>query len=117
MPDPDGRWGSQEASASRPADALRELGEPAQLKETLENEMSALPEVSEINTTTGREDLLVRPATESHASLQELIERLLSICDASLGVLPGEVGQPADGWVASDGGVGSVMVVLVDPAR
>jgi DNA-binding Lrp family transcriptional regulator len=41
--------------------------------------MSALPEVSEINTTTGREDLLVRPATESHASLQELIERLLSI--------------------------------------
>jgi DNA-binding Lrp family transcriptional regulator len=42
-------------------------------------EMSALPEVLEINTTTGREDLLVRLATESHASLQELIERLLSI--------------------------------------
>ncbi|HEY4421913.1 MAG TPA: Lrp/AsnC family transcriptional regulator, partial [Pseudonocardia sp.] len=42
-------------------------------------EMSALPEVLEINTTTGREDLLVRLATESHAGLQELIERLLSI--------------------------------------
>ncbi|GAA5161135.1 hypothetical protein GCM10023321_44880 [Pseudonocardia eucalypti] len=33
-----------------------------------------------------------------------------------LGVLTGQVGQSGDGWVASCGGVGSVMVVLVDPA-
>jgi hypothetical protein len=36
---------------------------------------------------------------------------------SDLAVLTGQVGQPADGRVAADGGVGSVMVVLVDPAR
>ncbi|WP_211260610.1 Lrp/AsnC family transcriptional regulator [Amycolatopsis jejuensis] len=41
--------------------------------------MSAVPEVLEIHTTTGREDLLVRLATVSHAALQALIERLLAI--------------------------------------
>jgi hypothetical protein len=33
-----------------------------------------------------------------------------------LGVMSGEVGQPGDGWLASDGGVGSVVIVEVDPA-
>ncbi len=35
----------------------------------------------------------------------------------ALVVLPGQVGQPGDGRVAADGGVGSVVVVLVQPAR
>ncbi|WP_206498339.1 Lrp/AsnC family transcriptional regulator [Rhodococcus sp. KRD175] len=38
-----------------------------------------IPEVLEIHATTGREDLLVRVATQDHASLQELIEKVLGI--------------------------------------
>jgi hypothetical protein len=36
---------------------------------------------------------------------------------ADLVVLPGQVGQPADRGSAADSGVGSVVVVLVEPAR
>jgi DNA-binding Lrp family transcriptional regulator len=38
-----------------------------------------IAEVLEVHATTGREDLLVRVATETHASLQELIELVVSI--------------------------------------
>ena len=39
-----------------------------------------------------------------------------SNCDGtSLGVSPREVGEPADGWLAPDGAVGSVVIVFVDP--
>lgn len=34
-----------------------------------------------------------------------------------LAVMSREVGQSGDGWLASDGGVGSVMIVEVEPAR
>ncbi len=37
--------------------------------------------------------------------------------DAVLAVLTGQVGQASDGRAASGGGVGSVMVVLVQPGR
>jgi hypothetical protein len=33
-----------------------------------------------------------------------------------LGVMSGEVGQPGDRWPASDGGVGAVVIVEVQPA-
>jgi DNA-binding Lrp family transcriptional regulator len=37
----------------------------------------AMPQVMEIHATTGREDLLVRVATETQADLQQLIERIV----------------------------------------
>jgi DNA-binding Lrp family transcriptional regulator len=41
--------------------------------------LSAIPQVLEIHATTGREDLLVRVATESQAGLQQLIEHIVVI--------------------------------------
>ena len=41
--------------------------------------LSAIPQVLEIHATTGREDLLVRVATESQAGLQQLIEHIVGI--------------------------------------
>lgn len=42
-------------------------------------QLSRMPHVLEIHATTGREDLLVRLATTSHAELQELIQRILAL--------------------------------------
>ena len=42
-------------------------------------ELATVPEVLEVHATTGREDLLVRVATITQASLQDLIEQILSI--------------------------------------
>ena len=39
-----------------------------------------------------------------------------AVPDRRLDVLTGQVGQAGDGWVASDGGVGPVVVVLVEPS-
>lgn len=39
--------------------------------------LKAIPQVLEIHATTGREDLLVRAATETQAGLQQLIERIV----------------------------------------
>ena len=44
----------------------------------------------------------------SNASRQRLTGR-------ALGVLPREVGQAGDGWLVPDGGVGPVVIVLVEP--
>ena len=33
----------------------------------------------------------------------------------AVGVVSGEVGQASDGWLAGDGGVGPVVVVVVEP--
>lgn len=41
--------------------------------------LASVPEVLEIHATTGREDLLVRVATSTHANLQDLIQRVVSI--------------------------------------
>jgi DNA-binding Lrp family transcriptional regulator len=41
--------------------------------------LTAMPQVLEIHATTGREDLLVRVATETQADLQQLIETIVSI--------------------------------------
>lgn len=41
--------------------------------------LTAIPEVLEIHTTTGREDLLVRIGALSHADLQELIQRIVAL--------------------------------------
>ena len=41
--------------------------------------LTAIPNVLEIHATTGREDLLARVATTSHADLQELIQQILAI--------------------------------------
>lgn len=41
--------------------------------------LKGFPEVLEIHATTGREDLLVRVATHDHASLMELIEKVLDL--------------------------------------
>ncbi|MDI9933226.1 Lrp/AsnC family transcriptional regulator [Rhodococcus sp. IEGM 1354] len=41
--------------------------------------LTSVPEVLEIHATTGREDLLVRVATATHADLQDLIQRVVSI--------------------------------------
>jgi len=46
-------------------------------------ELTAAPEVLEIHATTGREDLLVRVATATQASLQALIERIVAISGVS----------------------------------
>lgn len=45
----------------------------------IENALAAMPEVLEVHATTGREDFLVRVATQTQAELQQLIERILSI--------------------------------------
>ena len=42
-------------------------------------ELTGVPEVLEVHATTGREDLLVRVATTTQASLQDLIEQVISI--------------------------------------
>jgi DNA-binding Lrp family transcriptional regulator len=42
-------------------------------------ELAGVPEVLEVHATTGREDLLVRVATTTQASLQDLIEQIISI--------------------------------------
>jgi len=41
--------------------------------------LTAMPQVLEIHATTGREDLLVRVATETQADLQQLIETIVGI--------------------------------------
>jgi DNA-binding Lrp family transcriptional regulator len=41
--------------------------------------LTAMPQVLEIHATTGREDLLVRVATETQADLQQLIEAIVGI--------------------------------------
>jgi DNA-binding Lrp family transcriptional regulator len=41
--------------------------------------LTAIPEVLEMHATTGREDLLVRVATETQAGLQQLIEEMVGI--------------------------------------
>jgi DNA-binding Lrp family transcriptional regulator len=41
--------------------------------------LASMPEVLEIHITTGREDLLVRVATETQPALQELIEQMVGI--------------------------------------
>lgn len=41
--------------------------------------LTAMPQVLEIHATTGREDLLVRVATETQADLQQLIESIVGI--------------------------------------
>ncbi|MCW2686569.1 MAG: transcriptional regulator, AsnC family [Mycobacterium sp.] len=41
--------------------------------------LTELPQVLEIHATTGREDLLVRGATETQAGLQQLIEQIVGI--------------------------------------
>ncbi len=38
-------------------------------------------------------------------------------CESVLGVMSREVGQSGDRWLASEGGVGSVMIVGMQPAR
>ena len=43
------------------------------------DELASIPEVLEIHATTGREDLLARVATDTHARLQTLIERVVGI--------------------------------------
>jgi len=43
------------------------------------NALTAMPQVLEIHATTGREDLLVRVATETQADLQQLIETIVGI--------------------------------------
>ena len=40
-----------------------------------------------------------------------------AIAIGSLGVMSREVGQSGDWWLASDGGVGSVVIVGVEPSR
>lgn len=42
-------------------------------------ELRAIPQVLEIHATTGREDLLVRLATTSHADLQALIQHIVGL--------------------------------------
>jgi len=41
----------------------------------------------------------------------------LVIVDYALAVVPGEVGQAGDGGLVPDGGVGPVVVVVVQPGR
>jgi DNA-binding Lrp family transcriptional regulator len=41
--------------------------------------LAAIPQVLEVHTTTGREDLLVRVATTSHADLQKLIQHIVAM--------------------------------------
>ncbi|AWK71873.1 MULTISPECIES: Lrp/AsnC family transcriptional regulator [Rhodococcus] len=43
------------------------------------NRLVDLPEVIEIHATTGREDLLVRVATSTHAELQKLLEKIANL--------------------------------------
>lgn len=43
------------------------------------DELVTIPHVLEIHATTGRDDLLTRVATTSHADLQDLIQRILAI--------------------------------------
>lgn len=50
--------------------------EQSRLQEII-NTLTAIPAVLEIHTTTGREDLLVRVATDTHAHLQLVVERVL----------------------------------------
>ena len=42
-------------------------------------ELATLPQVLEVHATTGREDLLVRLAAQTHADLQDVIQRVVSI--------------------------------------
>jgi DNA-binding Lrp family transcriptional regulator len=42
-------------------------------------QLTAMPHVLEIHATTGREDLLVRLGSTSHAELQELIQRIVGL--------------------------------------
>jgi len=46
-------------------------------------QLAAIPQVLEVHTTTGREDLLVRIATTSHADLQALIQRIVGMSGVS----------------------------------
>jgi DNA-binding Lrp family transcriptional regulator len=41
--------------------------------------LKGIPQVLEIHATTGREDLLVRVATETQAGLQQLIEQIVGV--------------------------------------
>jgi DNA-binding Lrp family transcriptional regulator len=41
--------------------------------------LATIPQVMEVHTTTGREDLLVRIATTSHAALQKLIQDIVAM--------------------------------------
>jgi DNA-binding Lrp family transcriptional regulator len=43
------------------------------------DKLAAIPQVLEVHTTTGREDLLVRIATTSHAELQRLIQHVVAM--------------------------------------
>ena len=52
--------------------------EQGRLDETVQ-QLSEMPEVMEIHTTTGREDLLVRLGAVSHAELQESVQRILAL--------------------------------------
>jgi DNA-binding Lrp family transcriptional regulator len=46
---------------------------------SIEQALEAMPQVLEVHATTGREDFLVRVATQTQAELQELIERILLV--------------------------------------
>ena len=73
----------------RPNLNLPEVGIPIQAFVGLELEqgkisavarsLTELPEVIEIHATTGREDLLVRVTTSTHAALQKLAEQIVSL--------------------------------------
>jgi DNA-binding Lrp family transcriptional regulator len=47
--------------------------------QTIVQALSAMPEVLEAHATTGRQDLLVRVATDTQPSLQRLIERVVAL--------------------------------------
>jgi DNA-binding Lrp family transcriptional regulator len=46
-------------------------------------QLTAMPHVLEVHATTGREDLLVRIGSTSHAELQELIQRIVGLAGVS----------------------------------
>lgn len=63
-----------------------------------------------------------RSAGQSRIAFPATHARASDVCDhnstgAELAVLPRQVGQSADGWVAADRGVGPVVIVGVQPGR
>ena len=67
------------AAAGLTAEAFVALEvQQGRLKQIVEA-LTEIPEVLEVHATTGREDLLVRVATETHADLQQLVEQMIGI--------------------------------------